>query len=86
MLFIVATCISQIKLQYSISSQYFSNKKIQYFSSPSPQVASLSCWHCADGITMYHVEPQLLPPAVLTLHMLKTLIMEKSDIVKEGEF
>ena len=86
MLFIVATCISQIKLQYSISSQYFSNKKIQYFSSPSPQVASLSCWHCADGITMYHVGPQLLLPAVLTLHTLETLIMEKSDVVKKGEF
>ena len=35
---------------------------------------------------MYHVEPQLLLPAVLTLHTLETLIVEKSEVVKEGEF
>ena len=35
---------------------------------------------------MYHVEPQLLLPAVLTLHTLETLIMEKCDIVQEGKF
>ena len=86
MLLMIVISIPHTKRKYFASNQYFSDKKFQYFSSPSPQVASLSCWHCADGITMYHVEPQLLLPAVLTLHTLETLIMEKSDIVKEGKF
>ena len=77
MLLMIVISIPHTKRQYFASNQYFSDKKFQYFSSPSPQVASLSCWHCADGITMYHVEPQLLLPAVLTLHTLETLIMEK---------
>ena len=85
-LLMIVISIPHTKCQYFANNQYFSDKKFQYFSSPSPQVASLSCWLCADGITMYHVEPQLLPPAVLTLHTLETLIMEKSDVLKEGKF
>ena len=76
-LLMIVISIPHTKCQYFANNQYFSDKKFQYFSSPSPQVASLSCWLCADGITMYHVEPQLLLPAVLTLHTLETLIMEK---------
>ena len=85
-LLMIVISIPHTKCQYFANNQYFSDKKFQYFSSPSPQVASLSCWLCADGITMYHVEPQLLLPAVLTLHTLETLIMEKSDVVKQGKF